>query len=136
MGDSVTKLDIESTFTTPEVHFDPENYKFHIKGNSYPENSVKFYQPIVTLIENFVNNHPIDPQRTFEVIVELEYFNTSTAKALLDLFRLFETLYQRGQPVQIKWLYMEEDTEMEDAGLDYQAAIKLPFELVTIHEET
>lgn len=133
---SVSRIDIEPTFTTPEVHFDPEEYKFYIKGNSYPENSVKFYQPIVAALENFVKNHPIDPQKTFEVIVELEYFNTSTAKALLDIFRLFEIFYQRGQPVQVKWLYMEEDTEMEDAGLDYQAAVKLPFELVAIHEET
>jgi hypothetical protein len=53
---------------------------------------------------------------------------------LLDLFRHFEALYEKGQTVQIRWVYLQEDTEMEDAGLDYQAAVKVPFELVPIND--
>jgi hypothetical protein len=137
MSDFTTseKFIIQSTFTTPEIRFDPAAHHFYIGGNSYPENSLKFYGPILQWLEAFVQRH--EPDSTpFTLEVKLEYFNTSTAKVLLDLFRHFEALHEKGQPVQIRWLFLEEDTEMEDAGLDYQAAVKVPFELVPINEES
>ncbi len=128
-------LYIEPSLTTPEIRFDLEKGHFSIKGSSYPENSLKFYQPVVQYLNELVQNHPVDPSKTFILDVELQYFNTSTAKVLLDIFRYFEQLYEKGQPVKVRWLYLEDDTEMEDAGLDYQAAVKLPFELIALHEE-
>ncbi|MCS6789822.1 MAG: DUF1987 domain-containing protein [Bacteroidia bacterium] len=127
-------LIIEPTFTTPAIRFEPEKRTFSISGNSYPENSLKFYSPILQWLENFVLRHTPDAH-PINVEVRMEYFNTSTAKVLLDLFRLFESLYEKGQPVIVRWIYNKEDTEMEDAGLDYQAAVKMSFELVPIDEE-
>ncbi len=128
-------LHIEPSLTTPEIRFDLEKCHFSIKGSSYPENSLKFYQPVVQYLSELVQNHVIDPSKTYILDVELQYFNTSTAKVLLDIFRYFEQLYEKGQPAKVRWLYLEDDTEMEDAGLDYQTAVKLPFELVALHEE-
>lgn len=127
------KLIIEPTLTTPHIHFDPSERRFFIGGNSYPENSLKFYNPVLQWVQAWMDRH-VPTTEPVLVEVRLEYFNTSTAKVLLDLFRLFETLHERGQPVQIRWIYLEEDTEMEDAGLDYQAAVKVPFDLVPVHE--
>lgn len=135
MSDLTTseKLIIEATLTTPRIEFDPQGRRFFISGNSYPENSIKFYGPVLQWLQSWIEKYtPISAPLLVEI--RLEYFNTSTAKVLLDLFRLFETLYERGQPVQIRWVYLEEDTEMEDAGLDYQAAVKVPFELVPVNE--
>ncbi len=128
-------LYIEPSLTTPEIRFDLEKGHFSIKGSSYPENSLKFYQPVVQYLSELVQDHTVDLSKTLILDVELQYFNTSTAKVLLDIFRYFEQLYEKGQPVKVRWLYLEDDTEMEDAGLDYQAAVKLPFELVALHEE-
>nr|BAL55276.1 hypothetical conserved protein [uncultured Bacteroidetes bacterium] len=131
---TLEKLIVEPTFTTPEVVFDPSSGKFFIGGNSYPENSLRFYEPILQWLDAFVKKHtPREEPLVLEV--KLEYFNTSTAKVLLDLFRHFEALQEKGQPVMIRWLYLAEDTEMEDAGLDYQAAVKVPFELVPLNED-
>ncbi len=135
MSDLTTlgKLEIEPTFTTPKITFDPDARRFVLEGNSYPENSLKFYGPVLEWLKRFIERHTPSPEPlVFEV--RLEYFNTSTAKVLLDLFRNFEVLQEKGQPVQIRWIFLEEDTEMEDAGLDYQAAVKVPFELVAINE--
>lgn len=135
MSDLTTseRLIIEPTFTTPEIRFDPTAGRFFIGGNSYPENSLKFYGPVLQWVQAWANRHT-PTSETLVVEVRLEYFNTSTAKVLLDLFRLFESLYERGQPIQIRWIYLAEDTEMEDAGIDYQAAVKVPFELVPVDE--
>ncbi|MCS7298113.1 MAG: DUF1987 domain-containing protein [Bacteroidia bacterium] len=135
MSDLTTseKLIIEPTFTTPEIKFDPQARHFFIGGNSYPENSLKFYGPVLQWVQNWSERHVPIPE-PIVVEVRLEYFNTSTAKVLLDLFRLFEVLHEKGQALQIRWIYLEEDTEMEDAGLDYQAAVRVPFELVPVNE--
>ncbi|MCS6895444.1 MAG: DUF1987 domain-containing protein [Bacteroidia bacterium] len=135
MSDLTTseKLIIEPTFTTPEIRFDPEAYYFFIGGNSYPENSLKFYGPVLEWVQNW-SQKVVPSSKLLTIEIRLEYFNTSTAKVLLDLLRLFEALHERGQAMQIRWLYLQEDTEMEDAGLDYQAAVKVPFELVAIDE--
>ncbi|MCX8112535.1 MAG: DUF1987 domain-containing protein [Bacteroidia bacterium] len=135
MSDLTTseKLIIEPTFTTPEIRFDPAARHFFIGGNSYPENSLKFYGPVLQWVQNWASKHTPSSD-TLTVEVKLEYFNTSTAKVLLDLFRLFESLHEKGQPVQIRWIYLKEDSEMEDAGLDYQAAVRVPFELVPVNE--
>ncbi|MCS7153854.1 MAG: DUF1987 domain-containing protein [Bacteroidia bacterium] len=135
MSDLTTseRLIIEPTFTTPEIRFDPAAGRFFIGGNSYPENSLKFYGPVLQWLQAWASKHT-PTSETLTVEVRLEYFNTSTAKVLLDLFRLFESLYERGQPIQIRWIYVAEDTEMEDAGIDYQAAVKVPFELVPVDE--
>lgn len=135
MSDLTTseKLFIEATLTTPKIDFDPSTNRFIISGNSYPENSLKFYGPVLQWVQAWIERHT-PTKDTLQVQVHLEYFNTSTAKVLLDLFRLFEVLYEKGQPIQIQWIYLAEDTEMEDAGLDYQAAVKVPFELVPINE--
>ncbi|MCS7161763.1 MAG: DUF1987 domain-containing protein [Bacteroidia bacterium] len=127
-------LYIEPTFTTPEIRFEPSKQYFFIGGNSYPENSLKFYTPVLEWMRHFVEKHSPLPDHPIVLEVRLEYFNTSTAKVLLDLFRLFETLQEKGQPVRIRWVYLAEDTEMEDAGLDYQVAVKVPFELVPLNE--
>jgi hypothetical protein len=128
-------LKIEPSLTTPEINFNSSEGHFSIKGSSYPENSLKFYQPVVQYLEELIQRHAPTSEKVFTLDVELQYFNTSTAKVLLDIFRFFEKLQEKGQPVQVRWLYMEDDTEMEEAGLDYQAAVKLPFDLVVLNEE-
>ena len=54
-------LHIDPSLTTPEIHFDLEKAQFSIKGSSYPENSLKFYQPVVQYLADLVNTHTPDP---------------------------------------------------------------------------
>jgi hypothetical protein len=69
-----------------------------------------------------------------EVDVKLEYFNTSSSKCILDLFKQLEKLNQQNTEVKINWYYEEDDEDMAEAGEDYDAIIDLPFKMIEVEE--
>jgi hypothetical protein len=124
------KLAIEGTAKTPTINFDPTTGKLELKGRSIPENSIDFYQPLVDALEEYAKS----PKPTTEVKIQLEYFNTSSSKCILDVFKKLEDIKNNGSQVTIKWYYEEDDEDMLEAGEDYQAIINIPFEMIEIEE--
>ncbi len=118
---------LEATDETPKVTFDPQNQKFEIMGNSYPENSTKIYGPILEWLEGFVQT---TEQDSLVFDFNFDYFNTSSAKYILEILRCIKTLNERNKQLLVRWHYFEDDTDMLEAGEDYIATIDLPFELV------
>ncbi|HRJ37805.1 MAG TPA: SiaC family regulatory phosphoprotein, partial [Flavobacteriales bacterium] len=62
----------------------------------------------------------------------LEYFNTSSSKSILDLFKILEELEHSGKKVKINWFHIEEDESMEEAGEEYKILLQLPFEILAV----
>lgn len=120
-------LTIEGSAKTPTIEFVGEG-KLLIKGRSIPENSIEFYKPII----DWIGSYGGAPQGTTEVNIQLEYFNTSSSKCILDVFKKLETL--AGTEVKVNWYYEEDDEDMLEAGEDYQAIIDLPFKMIEVEE--
>ncbi len=120
-------LTIEGSAKTPTVEFKTEGVLL-LKGRSIPENSIEFYKPILDWIGNYGNN----VKDTTEVNIQLEYFNTSSSKCILDVFKKLETL--SGTNITINWFYEEDDEDMLEAGEDYQAIIDIPFKMIEVEE--
>lgn len=125
-------ITIEGTPKTPEVRFNAADGKLLIKGRSIPENSVEFYKPLLDWIEQYgeegQNSSPT------EVDMQLEYFNTSSSKCILDVFKKLEEVKNGGKEININWYYEEDDEDMLEAGEDYQAIINIPFKMVEVEE--
>lgn len=121
---------IEGTPKTPTVNFDAVNRKVEIKGRSIPENSIEFYKPLVDWLENYGATSP----PATEVNIQLEYFNTSSSKCILDIFKKLESIAKSGCEIIINWYYEEDDEDMLEAGEDYQSIIKVPFKMIEIQE--
>ena len=122
------KLDQLGTPKTPFVSFDADKGELELKGRSIPENSIEFYKPLIDWLEEYVAS----PQTVTTVNVALEYFNTSSSKCLLDLFKKLEGLSKKGNEVVVNWCYEEDDEDMLEAGEDYQSIIGVPFKMVEI----
>lgn len=120
-------LTIEGSAKTPTVEFKASG-ELLIKGRSIPENSIEFYKPLI----DWIGNYGGTPQGTTEVNIQLEYFNTSSSKCILDVFKKLETL--SGTEVKINWYYEEDDEDMLEAGEDYQAIIDIPFKMIEVEE--
>lgn len=120
-------LNLEGTAKTPTVDF-KSNGELLIKGRSIPENSIEFYKPIIDWISDYGNG----PQSDTSVNIQLEYFNTSSSKCILDVFKKLESLPDTS--VKIKWYYEEDDEDMLEAGEDYEAIIDLTFEMIEVEE--
>ena len=121
---------IEGTPKTPTVEFSATEGKVEIKGRSIPENSVEFYNPLIAWLEEYGKN----PQSQTQVNIQLEYFNTSSSKCILDVFKKLEGLAKAGNEIKVNWYYEEDDEDMLEAGEDYQSIIKLPFKMIEIEE--
>jgi hypothetical protein len=119
---------IDGTQKTPTVQFDPTKGVLEIKGRSIPENSIEFYKPLVDWLEEYSSS----PTNKTIVNVHLEYFNTSSSKCILDVFKKLETLHKSNNDVQINWYYEEDDEDMLEAGEDYESIIRVPFKMIEI----
>ncbi|MBI5217689.1 MAG: DUF1987 domain-containing protein [Bacteroidia bacterium] len=119
---------INGTQKLPTVNFDASIGKIEIKGKSIPEDSIKFYKPLVSWIAQYRSN----PQKITEVHVQLEYFNTATSKCLTDVFKEIEAMYKDGNEVLFNWYYNDE--YIMEAGEDYQSFIKIPFKMIAVAE--
>lgn len=119
-------LIIEDSIKTPSIILSRDNGILEIKGKSIPENSLEFYRPVFEWLDNYA----LAPATVTELKVSLEYFNTSSSKCLLDIFRRLETINISGKSqVKVSWYYDADDEDMMEAGEDYQALVKIPFAL-------
>ncbi len=112
---------------TPTVNFIQADGLLEIKGRSIPENSIEFYKPLIEWIESYAGS----PQEVTNVNVQLEYFNTSSSKCILDVFKKLEAI---NKSITINWYYEEDDEDMLEAGEDYEAIINIPFKMIETEE--
>lgn len=121
-------ISIEGTPKTPTVNFDAGTGIVEIKGRSIPENSIEFYRPIVEWLEEYSKA----PQKLTTVNIQLEYFNTSSSKCILDVFKKLEAIKKARNEVIINWYYEEDDEDMLEAGEDYESIIRIPFKMIEV----
>lgn len=124
-------ISIKGTAKTPTVEFDAGSGKIEIKGRSIPENSIEFYKPLV----DWLDSYAASPHAQTQVNIQLEYFNTSSSKCILDVFKKLEVIHKEGHDVKINWFFEEDDEDMLEAGEDYQSIIKIPFKMIETEEE-
>ena len=120
------KVTIEGSPKTPTILFETDKGLLEIKGRSIPENSIEFYKPLVDALEKYATQ----PQASTNDTIQLEYFNTSSSKCILDVFKKLEAINKAGSAVTINWHYEVDDEDMLEAGEDYQAIINVPFKMI------
>ena len=82
---------LEASPKTPKLTFDYDQGTFEISGRSIPENSIEFYQPLLDWLTDYTKK----PQGQTALSIKLEYFNTSSSKCLVEIFRKLEKIHQR-----------------------------------------
>ncbi len=128
-------LIIEATEDSPKISFDTATNRFVISGESRPENAGKFYSPILNWINTFETilierkqNPDTDPGVTF--IFKLDYFNSTSAKYIMDVFLIVKRLVAQGSKIGIEWHYDKRDDDMLDAGNEFASTVDLKFDLI------
>jgi hypothetical protein len=124
------KLAISGSKNTPEVIWDIKHKSFVFKGVSYPENAQKFYDPIFKLAKNYIQSS--EKENQLNMLVDFDYFNTSTARMLHKIFGLFnEAVLENNFTINVDWFYESDDYDMIDSGKDFEVMFKgLDFNLV------
>ncbi len=129
----MTPLVYSETNATPRVEFDLEKNIFVISGCSRPEDVRDFYHPILRWLTEFIESvddavrerfvsSPLSFQFTFD------YFNSSSAKFILDILVLINQLHQKGLNVEIIWYYDENDDDMKEVGEELSEVVDFQFQ--------
>lgn len=124
-------LEIKGTAKTPKIVYSPDDNRLEIQGKSIPENHAAFYSPVFEWLEEFSEN----PPEFTKVDVYLEYFNTSSSKVLLKIFKTLEDILQKNKNIEVNWYYEEDDLDMKECGQDYGSMLNIPFTMIEVEGE-
>ena len=123
-------LTIEETNYTPKVDFNLDSHEFEIAGNSFPENSKKFYEPVIDWLQQYVE----EPSSNTRVTFRLEYISSSSLKNVLNMLKILKKIHGKGLGLEINWFYDEDDDDILDAGVKLSNITDLEFKLEAFSE--
>lgn len=103
-------LFIQGTQSLPTVSF-KINGELKIKGRALPENASRFFDPLMEWLQGF-------SAEEVNMEINLDYFNTSVSKKLLDIFRVLDR-NRDNKKIKLKWMYEDGDDEMLESGEIY-----------------
>jgi hypothetical protein len=126
------KLIISPTVFTPRVILDHEEHFIVIEGESRPQDVREFYMPILEWMNDFSetvltsddNSKPVTANFNFN------YFNSGSAKCILDICKILAKLRSDNIVVSARWHYVKGDDDMLEAGMEMAQIVKLPFEFI------
>ena len=110
----------------PKINFDPRNNIFEITGNSFPEESPKFYIPLISWVTEYSDF--ANPET--HVVCKFEYFNSLSAKLLDELFFELQKITKKGKKVSVSWFYQPDDNFILEKGQEYKNVLEIPFNLI------
>ena len=106
---------------SPEVDFRFSERHLAMRGEAYPEDAGAFFGPVLKALEAY-----LETTRGLEVTMEFQmiYFNTSSAKALMNMIKLLEASALAGTPVTLRWLVQKDDDVMREFGEDFSEELR------------
>ena len=117
LADKRPELFLPSTPRTPEVLLDSSKCLLSIKGESYPENVLSFYAPVMESIREVL----MDARLTqFQMDIHITYYNSSSAKALYRVFQLLNHAGEQDIAIHVRWHFDEEDDMARDQGINFR----------------
>jgi hypothetical protein len=119
-----------TNFFVPTVDFNAESGICTLSGESFLEDTIEFYDPLVQWLEEYTTQvkNPV----TFEI--KLTYFNTSTSRSILDLLNVLKDYEETGGQVVVNWHYDEDDIDMEEDIEDYMLDTGLEINMIPFKE--
>ena len=122
------KLFIEQTEFTPEVSFDHVLHELRITGVSRPEDVGNFYNPALSWLNGYKDFLAAN-KASSPIIVEFffNYFNSASAKMILQLLEIIKEMSDEGNVFVINWIFEDGDEQVKEDGEELAFALDLDF---------
>lgn len=117
------ELKIEGTQSTPAISGDPVRGVVEMRGDSYPENSYELFSPVMEWIDSYLR----DTGQALALRLHLLYLNTSSVKAMMDIFDMLNDAHARGRAVSVHWLYDEQNERVAELAEEFREDCHFPF---------
>lgn len=123
----MNELRIQATKSSPEILLNPEGM-IRIRGRSIHENMFEFFKPV----EDWINEYIKSPADVTCVDMSLEYFNSASAKLLIQLFQKISHVQLKNKKFIINWYYEEGDEDIFEQGEYFSSVLKIPFNFIRV----
>jgi len=124
-------LQIQKTFETPLINFDPNEGVLEIKGRSISDSIVRFYKPILEWIDQYSQT----PHKKTVMKMSFLYYNSRTSRCILDILNKLDEMYKKGYDVKVEWCYdVGDESGMED-GEDFRDYVSMPIEIIEVKRD-
>ena len=94
-------------------------------GESYPENTYEFFAQIIEWTEKYL----AQAERALEVELQLSYLNTSSIRAMIDIFDLLQEASDGCKQVSVAWLYDSRNPRASELGEEFKEDYSFPFDI-------
>jgi hypothetical protein len=118
---------LEQTKSSPEVILDPNGH-IKLRGRSILENSAEFYEPVIEWINKYVEN----PAALTCVDINLEYFNSATAKFIITLIQRISRVTLKNQKYKVNWYYEDGDEDILERGEYISSVLESDFQFIKV----
>ena len=122
----MNNIELSATASTPSVTTDGAAGTMEMRGDSYPENSFEFFAPLV----EWVQNHLKTPDASLRLDLYLLYLNTSSVRAMMDIFELLEDAHDSSHAVSVQWFYDEDNERIAELAEEFKEDCSFPFEIL------
>jgi hypothetical protein len=116
-------LNIAASDLVPKVSFDMDQDFFEISKRSLPENSLEFYQPIIS----WLHEYSLSPKPVSNFVFHFEFISTSSVKQVMKLMFVIEEISKKNK-VHVLWNYDKGDKHMQRTGELLEKLVKLKFQ--------
>ena len=120
-------LRIQKTKSSPEIILDPAGI-IKIKGRSIQENAAEFFEPVQDWVADYVN----EPAEITSVDINLEYFNSASARIFIALFQKITFVSLKNKKYVFNWYFEEGDEDILERGEYFASVLDIPINFIRI----
>jgi hypothetical protein len=119
------ELSIAPTKNSPEIILNPGGM-LRIIGRSIHENVTEFFAPVEVWITDYIET----PAEVTCVDLNLEYFNSASAKVFIHLLELIKHVSLKNKKFIFNWYYEDGDEDIFERGEYFASVLDVPFNFI------
>ncbi len=97
-------------------------------GESYPENTYELFDQVISWVESYL----AEEETPLRLELKLNYLNTSSIRAMIDIFDLLQEAFDDGRVLEVRWLYDSRNPRSAELGEEFKEDYTFPFEILAV----
>jgi hypothetical protein len=121
------ELRISPTKNSPEIILSPDGM-IKIMGRSIQENVAEFFESVEAWVTEYIEV----PAEITIVDMNLEYFNSASAKVFVHLLEQLKHVSLKNKKFIFNWYYEDGDDDILERGEYFSSILDVPFNFIKI----
>jgi SiaC family regulatory phosphoprotein len=121
-------LSIEATQYSPKIQTDWQRGRIQMVGESYPENTYEFFSQLIAWTESFLE----ESSEPLLLELQLSYLNTSSIRAMIDIFDMLQDAADNGRDIRVAWQYDERNPRASELGEEFKEDYTFNFDIISV----